>query len=263
MAPNSEMSAPVKFCIVDDEAPGRTNLRLALAAHPRWQLAYECASAAAARTALAQAQVDVLFLDIQMPGESGIALARSLCELESAPLIVFVTAHDHYAVSAFDLHALDYLVKPWHGKRLAEALSRAEHMLELRQHSLHRQALRECLDEHPPSYLAVLNVRSVGKLERIDLSDVNWIGAAGNYVELHTAGRTVLHRIPIGSIAERLDPAQFLRVHRTAIVRREQCAALKSVGDGRYSLQLRCGSAVPVSERHLPALRQAMQEPGN
>ena len=102
----------MRYLIVDDEAPSRANLRLALAAHPDWQLAAECDSAAAARAALAEHEVDVIFLDIQMPLESGLVLAREISRLRVPPLIVFATAYSEHAVDAFEVHALDYLLKP-------------------------------------------------------------------------------------------------------------------------------------------------------
>ena len=252
---SKEGAAPVRVCIVDDEEPGRINLRLALESRRHWQVVGECASAAEARVLLPQARADVLFLDVQMPGESGLALAASLCQAEAPPLIIFVTAHNSYAVDAFDLHALDYLVKPWHGTRFAQTLARAEDMLAQRQRPPYRQALLDCLHDGGTAWLDAVTVRSVGQVERLALAQVHWIGAAGNYVELHCDGRSVLHRVTIGKIESRLDPGQFIRVHRTAIVRRAQCAVLRSVGDSRFLLGLHCGAQVPVSERYVNTVR--------
>jgi two-component system LytT family response regulator len=259
MPPNSAALAVVRVCIVDDEAPGRINLRLALSGYSHWQIVGECAGAAEVRALLAHTRVDVLFLDIQMPGESGLALAGSVCQADVPPLIIFVTAHNSHAVDAFDLHALDYLIKPWHSNRFAQALARAEDMLAHRLRTPYRQALLECLNDHGTAYLDAVTVRSVGQVERIALDQVNWISAAGNYVELHCKERSVLHRVAIGKIDSRLDPAEFLRAHRTAIVRRTQCAAIRTVGDGRYLLRLHCGAQVPVSERHVDAVRACIR----
>lgn len=249
---------PVLACIVDDEAPGRANLRYALADYPHWQVAGECASAAEAREVLGRSRVDVLLLDIQMPGESGLSLARRLCEQDAPPLIIFVTAHDGFALDAFDLHALDYLVKPWHSQRFAQTLARAEQMLALRQRGPYRQAVLDYLDGKAQAWLDHVTVRSVGQLERIALDDVDWFSAAGNYVELHLGARSVLHRVPLAKLEARLDPAVFLRVHRAAIVRRSECAALSACGDGKYQLALRRGATVMVSERHAGAVRDCL-----
>src|SRR5688572_4926814 len=123
----------IHYLIVDDELPGRANLRLAMAAWPDWVLAAECGSAAAARTALSSHDIDVVFLDIQMPAESGLVLAREISRLREPPLVVFVTAHSEHAIDAFDVHALDYLLKPLSDARLGQAVERAAAMLGGRQ----------------------------------------------------------------------------------------------------------------------------------
>ncbi len=251
----------VRYLIVDDEAPSRANLRLALATHPDWRLVAECDGAAAARTALAQNEVDVIFLDIQMPVESGLVLAREISRLRTPPLIVFVTAYSEHAVDAFEVHALDYLLKPLNDARLAQAIERIGALLGQRQREAYGEALRDYVDAgagQAKERLERINVRSVGRIEQIRVDDILWVESAGNYVELHLEGRTVLHRITLNRLEALLDPAGFLRVHRSAIVRRSQIARLETVGDGSYRLTLRCGATVAVSERYLGALKSAM-----
>ncbi len=262
MLPNKPPAPRVRALVVDDEEPGRINVRCMLEAHAGWEVVGECASAAEARKALAAGQVDVVFLDIQMPLESGLSLARSLCAEPEPPLVIFVTAFDAYAVDAFEMHALDYLLKPFNAQRLAQALARAAQMLALRQRGPYGQAMRAFLDARDrhadggvPGYARQLTVRSVGKIEVIQMDEVLWIRAAGNYVELHTAGRSVLHRLPLGTLEHSLDPALFVRAHRGAIVRADQASTLEVVGDGSYLLRLRGGQAVPVSERYVQQVR--------
>lgn len=250
------------YLIVDDETPGRVNLRLAMEAHPGWRLGAECASAAAARAALAAAPVDAVFLDIRMPGESGLALARELARLPEPPLVIFVTAYSEHAVDAFDVHALDYLLKPLNDTRLAQAVERAEALLRHGQRGAYGQALRGYADAVARSdaapYLDRIGVRSVGRVEQVRVSDILWLEAAGNYVNLCLGARQVLHRMPLSRLETVLDPAVFLRVHRGAIVRRDQVGRLETVGDGSYRLVLRCGAEVAVSERYVGALRALM-----
>lgn len=249
----------VRYLIVDDEAPGRANLRLAMAAHPGWMLAGECEDAQAARAALAAGDVDVVFLDIQMPGESGLVLARELSRLREPPLVVFVSAHGEHAIEAFEVHALDYLLKPLGDARLAQAVERCAALLRQRQREAYGAALRDYVaSADAPQGLAHLNVRSVGRIERIAIDEVLWLESAANYVELHLAARSVLHRITLNRMEALLPPGAFLRVHRGAIVRRDQIARLGSTGDGTWRLGLRCGAVVPVSERHVDAVRAAM-----
>lgn len=256
-------NAPRRAIIVDDEAPGRVNLRYALAEYPQWQLAGEFAGAAAARAFLAEHEVELIFLDIHMPHESGLSLARTLAQLTQPPLIVFVTAFDAHAIEAFEVHALDYLLKPIDEARLADTLTRADAMLTQRQRAAHADAVRGYFIDAdragaPAPYWTQINVRSIGSIERIVLDDVLWIAAAGNYVELHLQARTVLYRIPISRLEQHLDPRDFVRTHRRFIVRVDQCAALTGPQDGAYALTLRCGAAAPVSEQSLARVRACM-----
>jgi two-component system LytT family response regulator len=246
------------YIIVDDEAPGRANLRLALQACPDWRLLAECDSAAAARNALAQAPADVVFLDIQMPRESGLELARELSRLPQPPLIIFVTAYNTHAVDAFEVHALDYLLKPIDDRRLAQAIERANAMLGARHGDGYRTALHGYIGAHHANYMDSFSVRSVGHMEQIRVRDVLWLQAAGNYVELHLAARTALHRVPLSRVELLLRPEEFLRVHRTAIVRRDQVQRLSVVGDGRYQLTLACGAQLAVSARYIQELKACL-----
>ncbi|WP_020654671.1 LytR/AlgR family response regulator transcription factor [Massilia niastensis] len=248
----------VRYLIVDDEAPGRRNLRLAMAAHPDWLLCAECDSAAAARSALASHDIDVVFLDIHMPAESGLALARALSQLRAPPLVIFVTAYGAHAIDAFEVHALDYLLKPLDDARLAQATERAGAMLRLRQREAYGAALRDYLDGGGAPRVERINVRSVGRIEQVLVGDILWIASAGNYVELHLAARTVLHRMTLNRLEALLDPGAFLRVHRGAIVRRDQIARLEVSGDCAWRLLLRGGGVVAVSERHVCAVKSAM-----
>ncbi|MGJ7918888.1 LytR/AlgR family response regulator transcription factor [Massilia sp. LXY-6] len=251
----------VRYLIVDDEAPSRANLRLALAAHPDWLLVAECDGAAAARAALAAQDVDVIFLDIQMPVESGLVLAREVSRLREPPLIVFATAYSEHAVDAFEVHALDYLLKPVNDARLAQTVERIGAMLGQRQREAYGAALRDYVAAdagRAVEGLERINVRSVGRIEQVRVDDILWVESAGNYVELHLEGRTVLHRITLNRLEALLAPGDFLRVHRSAIVRRSQIARLETVGDGSYRLALRCAATVAVSERYLGSLKSAM-----
>jgi two-component system LytT family response regulator len=251
------MSAPVRVLIVDDEAHARTNLRMALAALPGWEVVGECASAAAARAHLDLAPdgVDVLLLDVQMPLESGLELARGLSRQALPPLVVFVTAHRDHALEAFDVHALDYIVKPVDPRRLRSALERACAMLN--QRSAYGQAQRD-FSNPAPGYWRELAVRSVGRIDRVALCDVQWMESAGNYVSLHMEQRTLLHRCTLTELEDHLDPTEFLRVHRRALVRRSQMLAMRQTQEGSYLVQLRCGTELAVSERYAAAAKAAL-----
>ena len=252
----------VRYLIVDDEAPGRANLRLAMAAHPDWVLVAECEGTAAARAVLASQDVDLIFLDIQMPAESGLVLAREISRLREPPLVVFVSAHSEHAIAAFEVHALDYLLKPLSDARLAQTIERSAAMLRQRQREAYGAALRDYVeagaDPGAARRMDHVNVRSIGRIERVGVDEILWLESAANYVELHLGARSVLHRITLNRMEALLPPQAFLRVHRSAIVRRDQIARLESTGEATWRLTLRCGGVVAVSERYLDAVKAAM-----
>lgn len=255
---------PKTVLIVDDEAPAIANLEWLLARRPEWRLLGACRSSEQARAQLRQAPADLILLDIQMPGQSGLEFARELSQAPGAPLIVFITAYDEHALSAFDVFALDYVLKPFDDERFDQMLARAAQTLELKQQAALNGAMRDFLRDraasvagHAAPPLQQLVVRSTGGVERVAVDDIVWIGAAGNYVELHLAARVVLHRTTITAIAERLPESDFVRVHRTAIVRKSAIAGLRSETDGFYSVRLTKGESVRVSTRYLKQV-QAM-----
>jgi DNA-binding LytR/AlgR family response regulator len=207
----------------------------------------------------------VVFLDIRMPRGSGLELAHTLSRQDQPPWIVFVTAFDEHAIEAFDLHALDYLLKPFSDRRLAQALARVEQLVQLRQRAAYAGALRGYVDDAERSqqpgvtYWQTLSVRSVGRIDTVALAEVLRIEAQGNYAELHLAERRLLFRASMNRLEQHLDPAVFLRVHRGTIVRREQALSLLTLPGGSHELRLRDGSRVAVSERHLAAVKEALR----
>lgn len=248
----------MKVLIVDDEAHARTNLRFALQELADWQIAGECASASAARTFLETGSADMVLLDVQMPVQSGLEFARELSRRELPPLIVFVTAHRGHALEAFDVHALDYIVKPVDEGRLRQALERAAKMLD--QRAAYARALRGFV-EPCPGYWSELAVRSVGRIERVELSQVLWIESAGNYVELHLPQRTLLHRSTLSELERYLDPAQFLRIHRRIVVHCSQMQAIRQTREGGHELTLAGGTRLPVSGRFAAAAKSRLTRP--
>jgi two-component system, LytTR family, response regulator len=248
--------------IVDDEALARSNLQLALADHPAWRCVAACASTEQARAVLATTPVDLLLLDIRMPRQHGLAFAEELASGPQPPLVVFVTAHDDHAVAAFELFALDYLLKPFDDQRFVRMLQRAEQVLQQQAGAALADSLRGFVQDRAATAarralpaLQTLVLRSVGRVERIAVADVQWLTAAGNYVNLHLGQRVVLHRSALSALEARLPPGQFLRVHRTALVRPGLIRALRVVGDGSYRAGLTAGVELPVSERHVDAVR--------
>jgi two-component system LytT family response regulator len=250
--------APNRVLIVDDELPALTNMQCVLAAEPGWQLAGSAMSSAQARAILAREKVDLILLDIEMPEQSGLDFARELCRAPGAPLIVFITAYDQHAVSAFDVFALDYLLKPFDDERFGQMLKRAAHSIAQQQQLAQGAAMQDYLrdraafdaGQQAPT-LSQLVIRSIGMTERVEVADVIWIGTAANYVEVHLAGRVVLHRATITAMAARLPPEQFMRLHRTVLARRSAIVSLQVRADGSHVALLSNGDQVRVSDSHV------------
>ncbi len=241
--------------IVDDELPALINMQAELQNHADWQLVASCHNTEQARAVMANQAVDLILLDIEMPEQSGLEFAREFCHQPNAPLIVFITAYDQHAVSAFDVFALDYLLKPFDDERFAQMLARASQSLALKQHAAKNVAIQDYLRDRDAfeagetlPALQHIVVRSLGSIERIEFDAVIWLSAAANYVEIHLQNRVVLHRATLQAMEERLPEGQFIRLHRTAIVRLSTIVALKVDADGANVVHLSNRDIVRVSD---------------
>jgi two-component system, LytTR family, response regulator len=212
----------LRTAIADDEPLARERLRFLLAADPEIEVVADCGSGSEVIATLKASRLNLLFLDIQMPGKNGFEVIEEI-GLANMPSTVFVTAHNEFAVEAFKVSALDYLVKPVERKRLHEALSRAKERVQLQQAFATREQVSSLLqamqtsvsrDQYPQRFLAKTgNTESV-----VSVQDIEWIEAADYYVCLHTGGRQHLLRESIRALESKLDPNKFVRLHRSAIV---------------------------------------------
>ena len=240
--------------IVDDEGPARANLRLMLAKDPGWSLVGEAANIEEAAALLNRQPVDLVFLDVQMPGGSGLDLARKLSDGRRSPTLIFVSAFQRHAVDAFDTTAVGYLLKPFSGERFFRALRRAQERIDLL-----RTEDADSGNElaAAPVYPEWFYVKSVRKVERIAVRDVRWIEACGNYVMLHLDDRDVMHRITIAKLEATLDAEEWQRVHRGSIVRRREICSLHSTGPNGWEIEIASGARVPVGPSYLDRVKLA------
>ena len=250
----------LKVLIVDDEPLARARVKGMLEGLADVVLAGEAGSADEARRVLDAADVDVLLLDVQLPGEDGFELLRSL---ERRPAVVFVTAFDQYAVRAFEENAVDYLLKPFPPERLAQALERARHDLE-RPEDLSRR-LAELLGgldrgRTPSPWLDRFAVRVGTKQLILKADEVMWFGAEDKLVFAATATDRHYVNFTLDQLERKLDPARFARVHRAAIVNLDFAAALRPGFAGTYRLQLKdaARTEVPVSRARARLLRERL-----
>jgi two-component system, LytTR family, response regulator len=249
----------MRALIVDDEAPARDKLRRWLAEHADIEIAGEAADGLAAAAALESLRPDVAFLDIQMPGLSGLEIASQL-EPADAPLIVFVTAFDEHAIKAFDLNAVDYLLKPYDKDRLRKTLER------LRQRAgTSRDAARLSIEgavrtarEHLGSSERLLVPRGES-LELIEAHKIHWLEADDNYVHVHTAGAKYLLRRTLGDLLVQLGEQRFARIHKSAAVNIAEIASLSPLFKGDHEVRLKSGQLLRLSRRFKDDLFARMQ----
>ncbi|HVS63255.1 MAG TPA: LytTR family DNA-binding domain-containing protein [Thermoanaerobaculia bacterium] len=256
---------PLRVLIVDDEQPAREKLRLLLAGDAGVTVVGEARDGVEAVRAIAELDPDLVLLDVQMPGLDGFEVLDALEGLDGeqpsgerecrrCPLVVFVTAYDRFAVRAFEVNAVDYLLKPVTRERLAETLARARATeLEAAARVRRSGALTAAREQR---MLRRFLIRIGGRLRVIDAREVLWLEAAGNYVDLHLADRRHAVRGSLAAIAARLDPDRFARVHRSAVVNLDWVVELVPISHGDYRLVLRNGAEVKLSRRYrdrLPA----------
>ena len=247
----------IRLVIVDDEPLARRRLKRLVAASGMATIVGEAGDGITAVTCINGTRPDVALLDVQMPELDGFGVAA---RLTWPPLIIFLTAFDRYAIQAFEIHAIDYLLKPVSAERLAHALAHARERLESRGEGL-EAGLAALMDSIAARHNAVsrLPVRSEGRVELVDPGTIDWIEAADNYVVLHAGGRTHVLRGPLSRLVACLNPDDFVRIHRSTIVRLDRVARLDSASRGDYDVTLRDGTRLKLSRTCRPRLERAVR----
>jgi two-component system LytT family response regulator len=247
-----------KVLIVDDERLSRQRIRRLLAFEPECEIAGECANGGEAVRTLARQVPDILFLDVQMPELDGFEVVRAI--EQTRPLIIFTSAYDEYALRAFEVHAFDYLLKPFDRKRFREALHRA------------KTQLTKERSESPDSRLVALfeqltsghkmpdrvAIRTNGRVVFLKVEDIDWVEASDNYVCLHCGKDTHILRETMSQLEIRLDPARFLRVHRSTIVNLDRIKELQPWFRGDYRVILRDGTELTLTKSHREKLESRL-----
>jgi len=231
---------PLQTLIVDDEPLARQGLRMLLAEDADVAAIHEANDGRAAVAAIRSKRPDLVFLDVQMPEMDGFAVVREI-GAESMPAVVFVTAHDQYAIQAFEINALDYLLKPVTRERFAQALARAKGRLASQATDEPSRRILSLLETIAAPHRTVkrLAVRSAGRTLFVDLADVDWIEAAENYVKLHVGRSGHLLHVAMNTLERSLDPQTFVRIHRSIIVNVERIQSLEPAVHGEYVVTLR------------------------
>jgi two-component system LytT family response regulator len=241
----------VRVAVVDDEPLARSGVIARLARHADIEVIAQYADGAAALAGIARHPPDLLFLDIEMPTLHGIDMLDAIAP-EQRPLVVLLTAHEQFAIQAFALNVVDYLLKPVEDDRFAEALARARTAWRMRCGSTGP------LPAPVEPWLQSFSVRLGSRMLFVHAADVEWIEASGDYATLHADGRELLVRESLHRLAQRLDPARFVRVHRSAIVRIDQVAEMQTLTNRDALLCLRDGTPIRASRTYIDELSAAL-----
>ena len=249
----------IRALVVDDEPLAREMIREMLENDSEVEIVGECSNGREAVEAIRSSAPDIVFLDIQMPELGGFEVLESL-EPKATPYVIFVTAYDQYAVRAFEVHALDYLLKPYDRERFEAAWQRAKEQLKLDRTSRRDQDIIALLEELKagPRYLERLVIKNGGRVFFLHVHDVYCIEAEGNYVRVYDNQKGYLLRETISSLEEQLDPKQFLRIHRSAIVKIDRIKEMQPWFHGEYRIIMENGKQLALSRNYRANLQEAV-----
>ena len=249
----------LRTVIVDDEPLARERLASLLSAEQDIEVVAQCRDGEEAVTAIDQHSPDLVFLDVQMPGLNGFEVIDAVGG-EKMPLVIFVTAYDQHALRAFQVRALDYLLKPFDRERFKEALQRARaHIQRDETGDLGRRLLALVKDlrrDQPKTDRLV--VKSGGRLFFLRTDEIDWVEASGNYVRLHVGATSHLLRETMNAIEGRLDPEKFFRIHRSRIVNMERIQEMQPWLNGEYAVLLRTGTRLTLSRGYREKLQERL-----
>jgi two-component system LytT family response regulator len=245
---------PIRVLIVDDEPAARAAIRHLLRGDHDVEVVGESRNGGEAQRMIAAGGVDLVFLDVQMPVLDGLAVAAGI-DADALPVIVFVTAYDQYALRAFEVHAVDYLLKPFTDERFHSTLARAKRIVRQGRQDQVTERIRALLDEQLPvpparSRLRRLALRTGDRVALVPVSEVDWIEAEGDYVRVHIGPACHLMRETMQHMAASLDPARFARIHRSAIVNLDRVKELRALFRGEFAVVMHDGTELKLSRSY-------------
>lgn len=265
-----QMKQTLKVIVVDDEPLARRGMLVRLADFPQLEVIAECSNGEEAISQIQALKPDAVFLDVEMPGLDGFSVLKHLQkQLSELPYIIFVTAYDHYALTAFEVQALDYVLKPVEQERLTSAVTKLLKNFDAKDTQRHKDQLAAVvahltgeqrddilkrLDKAQPvmnEYPEAISIKDSGEITRVPVAAIDWVDAAGDYMCIHTKdGQTHILRRTMKELEQELDPRLFVRVHRSAIVNVGTIAKLQMLANGEHQLMLTNGQAVKVSRSY-------------
>jgi two-component system, LytTR family, response regulator len=231
----------MRAIVVDDEPLARDGVRLRLGRFRDMEVVAECEDGSSAIEKIVELSPDLVFLDVQMPDMDGFDVLRALPQ-EHLPEVIFLTAYEQHAVRAFEVYALDYLLKPIDDERFASAIERAREVFQTDSRLQMTERLLRLLEHEPRSHVTRFPVRVGTRIQIVRTPEIDWIAAAEDYVELHCKGKSYLLRETMNSMEQKLDPREFLRIHRSRIVRLELIHEVQSIDNREYRVRLTDGT---------------------
>lgn len=263
---SNDSEIKVRAIVVDDESLARKGLTLRLEQFPQVEVVQVCKNGKEALAAIAEQAPDLVFLDIQMPGMTGLQVIENL-QQDNMPMVIFVTAYDAFAIDAFSANAVDYLLKPIEEERLASAVHKATVQVERKQVAMEKQRLLEIVinltgkskhainewlqsPEERSEYSDRLAIKDGSSTTFVPVKDIDWVDAAGDYMCVHVQGQTHIMRTTMKELEEQLDPNIFQRVHRSTIVNLQRVDKVSSHINGEFHLTLSCGSSLKMSRSY-------------
>ena len=253
----------IRVLIIDDEPLARKRIRTLLRDEKDVEIVGECADGKQAVAAIRKLDPDLVFLDVQMPEKDGFDVLEGVPR-GRLPLVIFVTAYDEHALRAFEVHALDYLLKPFDRERFVKALARARSALRAHRTRDIGERMLALLGERaaPAGRVDRLVVKSGGRVSFLRIDEIDWIDASGNYVGLHVAKETHLLRETMSDIEKKLDPSRFLRIHRCTIVNIDRIQSIERWFHGERAVLLRDGTRLTLSRGYRDRVRGLLDERG-
>jgi two-component system LytT family response regulator len=243
----------MRALIVDDEPLARAGVAVRLTQFPDVEVIGECGDGPSAVGKILELSPDVVFLDVQMPGMDGFEVLRALPS-EDLPSVIFLTAYEQHALRAFDVHALDYLLKPLDDEKFSRAVERARQVKDTNVKIQMSERILRLLGEDSTRYVSRFPVRTGSRIQVVLADDIDWVAAAGDYAELHCGNRHYLVRETMNSLEQKLDPAKFLRIHRSRIVRLTCVRELHAMDNHEYLVKLSDASEHRSSRRYAERL---------
>jgi two-component system LytT family response regulator len=245
----------LRALIVDDEPLARRGIALRLQKLGDIEIIGECGDGESAIKSILELSPDLVFLDVQMPEMDGFEVLRALPK-ENLPRVIFVTAHEQYALRAFEVHAVDYLLKPIDGERFAASVARARQFEPVAGSPVRERILKLLEEGERKKWVSRFPVRTGSRIEIVLIHKIEWIGAAGDYSELHCRGRSYLLRETMKSLEAKLDPKKFMRIHRSRIVRTDCIHELRAIENREYLLKISGGAELRSSRTYADRIEQ-------